>query len=276
MRDCPLYQTAASASNSRDSFESHILCGLLRASIKRYLHPVTPGNPWSAITLTPRQTGRSVFLSSAENPGHHELSPETPRAGSTVPRDPKTLRGNCTHPHFGALSNAALRPARVDLAVRRSLRAIFFPLTAILIVFAAIILITTIIGPSSTAIPGSARNPRPAAAKRRLARGGGAQIQSKKAGSGKGQGVYRGGFVRDEGLRRIRRRGGVEEGRAAHGAERRWGRKQRRVLARARAEDSGPNRCCRRSDCENEGRHQEIRERRICLSPRDVEKNRVN
>src|SRR5258708_35620804 len=107
MRECPLYQTASSASNSRDSFESHILCGLLRASIKRYLHPVTPGNPWSAITLTPRQTGRSVFLSSAENPGHHELSPETPRAQPAVPSDPKNLPGTGTRPALSSTPTTA-------------------------------------------------------------------------------------------------------------------------------------------------------------------------
>src|SRR5260370_38049305 len=107
MRECPLYQTASSASNSRDSFESHILCGLLRASIKRYLHPVTPGNPWTAIILTPRQTVRSVFLSSAANPVNHELSPDTPRARSTVPREPNTRLSHSTHTHTWARLNTA-------------------------------------------------------------------------------------------------------------------------------------------------------------------------
>src|SRR5260370_33620723 len=93
--------------------------------------------------------------------------------------------------------------ARDDGAVRCGLRAVFFVLAAIQIVLATIIIAT----PSragSAAIPDSARNSRPAAAKRRFAGGNSAQSQSEQTRCRQGQGVYRRRFVRDETSRRVR------------------------------------------------------------------------
>ena len=100
-----------------------------------------------------------------------------------------THRGISALPQHVALSEDVLRLACDDLAARRCFRAIFFIPGAVFILVATII-IANIVDASSTAIPGSARNPRPAAAKRRFAGGSGAQSQSKK-GCGKGQGVHR-------------------------------------------------------------------------------------
>jgi len=102
-----------------------------------------------------------------------------------VPKRKSThRRGTARSRKREALSEDLLRLAGDDLAARRSFRTIFFVPAAVFICIATII-IAAIVDTSSTAISGSARKPRPAAAKRRFARGSGAQSQSKKGGGGR-------------------------------------------------------------------------------------------
>src|SRR2546430_1889506 len=163
---------------------------------------------------------------------------------------------NSALPQTEALSKDFLRLACDAFAARHSFRAVFFSPAAVSLLIAPI-LTAIFVAPAPPASPGSARNPRPAAAKRRFAGGGGAQSQSKKASCGEGQGVYRRGSVGTERPGRIRGWRGAEEGRAAraaNGSGWKWGREQRRVLAQARAGDSGPNRRRGRGDGEKIGR----------------------
>src|SRR6266576_1112917 len=212
--------------------------------------PATPRTRWRAIALTPHKTARSVFFIACGRPE----SPMNFLLKLDVPDKLFRARKKFT------AGTVRYRNMKRNLKMLCGLLAMTWPLAAVFI------FIAIIVDASSIAIPGSAHKPRPAAAKRRFARGSGAQSQSKKASCGERQGVYRRGFVGTERPRRFRGWRCAEEGRAARAAN--WsgwrrGREQRRVLARARAGGSGPNRRRGRGDGENEGRHQEVRQRRF-------------